>query len=559
MPENGEDRIAVWRRRWERNPSWVKDVIAALGKEPHQQAAARILRLSWYSKKNGFQPLTFSPGRPAQILDLRGIPFRQADLENVALPLALLEGADFFKANLRNADLSFVSARRAVFHDAHLDGANLTAARLEGADLSLAHLAGADLTRAHLEGADLGWTDLKEAKLISAHLDEAILEKTSAEKADFSESSLINVNLPMAQCREANFSGARLPGARFVAAHLEGASFAGADLQGADLSLTYLEAADFSSADLKRAELARAQLDRADFSAAILIEANLSVVRLTGALLKNADLREANFQSAVLEKADLADANLTGANLADASLLEANLEGSDLRGADLIGCRLRSRGSSASVNDYTCFGYLKDSETGASKHDMKTGPLFQSLSKLDRHEREEFDPALAQHLCNQVRLLYRDNGFSRQAAMYFEEENYWLTRICLRGGQWWRYLTRRLFLELFVGYGERPGRLVVTGLVLIFLWALLFLFNGVWAGGRMIDYDMTSWVNSLQAFIPDLWICILFSLQCFTTISLGTVLPAGGLSHALASLEGLVGLFIIALGIVTFVRKAVRD
>jgi hypothetical protein len=156
-------------------------------------------------------------------------------------------------------------------------------------------------------------------------------------------------------------------------------------------------------------------------------------------------------------------------------------------------------------------------------------------------------------------MLYRDNGYFSTAAQYYEQENYWFTRHLRMGKRWGRYLIRYLFLETMMGYGERPLRIVLTGLSLILLFGLLFMVTGVGIPGHTIEYSLFAEIESGRQLVSDLWSCILFSIQCFTTINLGIIKPINVVSLSLATFEGLIGIFMIALWLVVFVRKAIRD
>lgn len=559
MPEKHDERIKLWRQRWESDPSRVTDIITCLREKSFPETSRRIARLSWYTQSNGFMPLTFSSDRSRLILDLRGIPLRNADLKDVILPFTLLDGADFYKANLQNADLSFVRAHGASFHQADMKNVKLVAARLEGADLSMAVLASADLSRAHLEGADLGWSDLTDATLVSASLEGATMEKMKAERGDFSDAKLSRVNLSMSLCKEAVFTNARLQGARLVAAHLERANFVGANLEDADLSLAYMERSYLNFSALKRADLTRAHLEGADLGEANLSGANLFAVHFEGAGLRKTSLNKANLKAARLEQTDLRQADLRGSNLSEASLLRANLEGADLREADLGRSQFRLPGFSASIDEETRFGWKAQKEEKARLERDSFRWLLPPLSRIDKSARKSFPVKTARHLCNQIRMLYRDNGLFHLAGSYFEQENYWLTRYYKARGASWTYLIRLILFEWFTGYGEKPLRIVTTGGMLILLFAFLYLFSGVTTSGYAINYDLASGFMSFGVFIQDFWTCLLFSVQCFVTLGLGSILPISGFSQTLASLEGLLGVFGIMLGVVTFVRKAVRE
>jgi uncharacterized protein YjbI with pentapeptide repeats len=503
----------------------VKDVLKCLREDPPEEAASRIVSLAWYSPQNGFSPLTVSPDKPAHILDLRGIPLRGQNLENIVIPFALLDEADLFKVNLTGANLSFVRARGVSLHEAILEKAILIAAHLEGADLSMARLNGADLSRARLDGADLGWAELSGATLVSASLENAVLEKVQAERADFSGAALISADFSLARCSGAKFEGANFRGARFVTVHLEKANLTDAILDSVDLSLSYLDKASLVSADLKEANLSNCQFPGADFSNADMRDADLSGSTLDGAVMSVAILFGAKLDGASLQGADLSEVDLKEASLRETSLVRANLSGADLRRADLTNCRFRSQSGAALVDGDTRFGYVSPKPDDLDV----AGWLVPPLSHLSKEERDDIDFNKVESLSRQVRLLYRDSGFAAIAAGYYEQECYWQTRSLRARGAWWKFLPRLTFFEYFAGYGERPGRIVFSGYV------------------------------PMGAFISDLWTCLLLSVQCFSTLGLGLLKPAWGFSHAMATLEGLVGFFVITLAIVTYVRKATRN
>lgn len=559
MPESSDDRIKSWRQRWEIDPGRIAEIITCLLKEPLQEAARRITRLTWYTEKNGFHPLTFSTDRSNLILDLRGIPLRNADLKGIIIPFALLEGADFFKADLENANLSFIRAYGATFHQAHLEGVNLTAARLDAADFSMALLPKANLSRAHLEGTDLGWAMLDEAKLIFANGDGAVMERVHARKADFTTARFNQANLAMASCSGAIFANASFQNARFIAAHLEGANLVGANLEGADLSLAYLEGSHLNYAVLKRADLTRAHLESADLREADLASANLYATYLNGAGLEKARLQKTTLQGATLQGGNLRRADLRGANLSGASLLKANLGGADLREAELVNCQLRTPDYCAIIDDDTQFGWKEGEEPQRFPGRDSSQWLVPPLPKLVKDERKLDRLKSARLLCGQVRLLCRENGLFDRAGIYFEQENYWLTRIAKVRKEWSRYLSRLIFGELVTGYGQRPRRIALTGLILIITFAILFLLGGIEVAGRTVEFNVLSGAGSFTQLIADFWSCFLFSLRCFATLGLSGMEPAGGLSQMLASLEGLLGFITMAMGVVVFVRKMARN
>ncbi len=558
MSEEYDERIHLWRQRWKEHPQWVDDVIASLRRTAPDRTADEIALFPWYTPENGFHPLRFSPQSTSLILDLRGVPLRSLDLSGLQLPFALLEGADFFRTNLKGADLSYCRAIGAVFHQAVLSGARFIAADLKFADLSMADLTDADLTRARLDGADLGWAHLQEAALRDAVLTNARMERIKAEETDFTAADLSGADLSVAICTRAGFENAHLEKAKFVAAHLEEANLIGADLREADLSLAYLNGAYLRNANLRRADLTRVYLDFADLENADLSGAILFASRMIETGLRNANLSAALLKEVDACRADFRGADLKGADLSGAELSGARLEGADLREAILTDCRLRLPGEAATVDENTLFGWIAEDKTGIWGRKSRSSWLVPPPGSLSPEEKEQLDFDQVKTLYNQVRMLFRDNGLYHRAALYFSQDNYWRTRSDLWEGRWGRFLIRWLLFEKFTGYGEKPLRIFFNGMFIIIIFAVLYLFNGFRVGDYLINYNLDSIFTSPGTLFVDFWRSLLFSILSFVTISSESLRPTGGISQALSSLEGFFGLFIIVLGGIVFLRKAVR-
>lgn len=114
-----------------------------------------------------------------------------------------LSGVSFQRANLQDAHLYMAVLEDSSFHGADLSGAILIGAALldtifTGANLAGAHLVGAYLTHANLRGANLRGANLRHADLSSASLRDA----------DLSGADLFGVDLTHADLSGANLCGA---------------------------------------------------------------------------------------------------------------------------------------------------------------------------------------------------------------------------------------------------------------------------------------------------------------------------------------------------------------
>lgn len=118
----------------------------------------------------------------------------------------------------------------------------------------------------------------------------------------------------------------------------------------------------------------------------------------------------------------------------------------------------------------------------------------------------------------------------------------------------WKFKSNLLYLWLealvgrwIFGYGEKPLRPLMTGAVVIVLWAILFLSIGGIDKSGCIDSDNCS-----------IWSCLYFSTVTFTTLGYGDIKPQPGLARLLSSSEAVLGAALMALFIVSLSRKFVR-
>ena len=336
-------------------------------------------------------------------------------------------------------------------------------------------------------------------------------------------------------------------------------------LKGIVLPLAHLEGAllrevDLSGACLQQTNFAKATLVRVNLS-----QANLMLSNLSGVWLGHANLSETMLWGANLFRASLGSADLSRANLSGASLIRANLGGARIDGCILRSINLRSFRGYANCSSTTFFGRTR------GKRKKETTWLFDKCVLKE----QELEPKDAMSICSEIRLCFRDNGLFHKAAMYYEQEEYWRTRAtweeigtwkgCLKKGNRWKsflLLCRYILGERFMGYGEHPGYIIGWSSALVFLCAIIFfLFGFQYETAPRVFEPMTS--SSFVFFSSEAWVyllkCLRFSIENFVTLGFSKMQPAEGLSHWVASLEGIVGVLFVALATVTWARKAIRD
>ena len=309
--------------------------------------------------------------------------------------------------------------------------------------------------------------------------------------------------------RNANLEGAKLQRALLLYANLQESRIWNANLQGAVLEYTNLQGADLLQANLQEAELIRANLQQAR-----LTDANMQGAFLPYANLQGADLRMANLQGAFLQDANLQGANLVNANLKGATLEEAKLQGADLRYASLSKAKL----------------YESEISRETKLDNVEWGPKY-----IIGDEEEGRGYKYAQELYRNLKQWHTEAGIYNIAGeFYFREMT--LRRKVIK---WWpNPLPRALskFISILCGYGEKPFRVVASAAVVVFSMAAIYSISAL------------SFPSALY-----------YSASSFTALGYGLWVSAPeGWVKALGAAEAFAGVFVMALFLITFIRKMTR-
>jgi len=281
--------------------------------------------------------------------------------------------------------------------------------------------------------------------------------------------------------------------------------------------------------------------------------------------MQPAQLQGANLMQAQLQKADLALAQLQGANLMAAELQEAHLLSANLQGALLRMAQLQGA--------YLSHAQLQGAELyrtrleGASLHQVKLSPDTELEDAdwgsyiLGEEKSGLFDWAVSTY--RQLKVWYKNAGISDIEGEFLYREMkckrkqfWWGTRrprlkdlirpfkpkellraIIPRKPHWWTLLT---IYELLCGYGEKLKRII--------LWVFLIIF-----GLAAAYYFWGSFTSS------SFWDTLYYSAASFTALGYGQWAPQPtGWAKGMGAAEAIIGVFLIALFLVTFTRKMTR-
>lgn len=411
---------------------------------------------------------------------------------------------DLSALHLEGANLEQAHLERASLYRVHLERASLRGARLEGAFLGGAHLEKVHLDGAHLEGASLYWLgpDLVTPSFDEVHLEGASLQAVHLERADLSYAHL----------ESAFLDGAHLAGANLSAAHLEGAALHMASLQGASLNGAYLEGARLYGARLEGADLGAAHLEGKTYSVS---DAEVARIRLWvphfSTTLAPVDLTAASFDK---------NSRLNGAVLTGVMLDQVIFDNTNL-----------------TVVEWDRVQRLGDERAA---HKART-----VAEKIDGyHAAARANRALAVALRNQglggdaTRFHYRAELMARYEQYYNLLARLFSRRFYTAPAAFGRWFFSWL-LGAFAGYGDRLGRLFLTYLVTVSVFAVLMYA----VAGRPPSFDS----------LRDVYVLSVTSFH-----GRGIQPPGLHLNDALATLtavEAFFGLAIEGIFIAAFTRR----
>jgi hypothetical protein len=257
--------------------------------------------------------------------------------------------------------------------------------------------------------------------------------------------------------------------------------------------------------DLRGADLRQADLCELDLHGAWLGGANLEGARLFSASLRTAYLAGANLRGADLLRADLCQAELSAANLEGADLRQADVGRARLADANLRDARL----DEADWGDYV----LADEEP----------PYFAQAASVYRGLKRRHTEAGLYDVAGEFH--YREMEARRKAVFWPYDRAAGLSLTAL---------------GLLYGYGERPWRIVSWAAAVVFGLALIHWTFGTVAGG----------------FLDALY----YSAVSFPALGYGAWAPEpeGWAGRFLGAGESFIGVFMMALFLVTFTRKMTR-
>jgi len=308
------------------------------------------------------------------------------------------------------------------------------------------------------------------------------------------------------------------------------------DLKGIILNKAVLSSANFNGSDLSDAKFIGAKLGKAKFNKCK-DKPFPTFASLTSADFSGADLTKAKFIGAFLNSTKFKDANLTKADLSIKKRIRLDLHFTDFRGADLSFADFTERtfhftkleGAYIRGADIT-EAYLGDADWGNYKIGEEIG------------EEKRRDFYNAEHRYRHLKAWYTRAGYYDIAAKFYYRE----MEVKRKASRWhWKrlFFRHRLALEIMrglFGYGERWERILIWIAFVIFGLAAAYYFWGSFSSSSF-------------------WDTLYYSAASFTALGYGQCAPQPtGWAKGMGAAEAVTGVFMMALLLVTFVRKWTR-
>jgi hypothetical protein len=285
----------------------------------------------------------------------------------------------------------------------------------------------------------------------------------------------------------------------------------GGTAEGLDLSgKTFEEGMDLNGRNLSGIILKEAKFPTS-FKREIIEGANLRGTHLENADLTKAHLERADLNDTHLEEANLRHAHLEGATLWDTHLERANLMSTHLQGANLMRTKF-----SPNIN-------LQDVDWGNYILDEEKPVFFDSAVASYRHLKQWYTTAGMYGVAG--KFFYREMEANRKLQSW---KNNFKSKL-------WSWVMR-----ILCGYGEKPERVVISAAVVIFGLAAAYYFWGSFSSSSFLD-------------------TLYYSAASFTALGYGQWAPQPtGWAKGMGAAEAIIGVFMMALLLVTFVRKWTR-
>ena len=113
-----------------------------------------------------------------------------------------------------------------------------------------------------------------------------------------------------------------------------------------------------------------------------------------------------------------------------------------------------------------------------------------------------------------------------------------------------------VLVDLLCAYGESPPRVIVSTLVLNFLCAVAYFFTGILGPEGIVQFDPEAGLGTNLIYFLD---CFYYSITVFTSLGYNNEARQSWIVRPLAGAQAFSGAFMMALFVVVFAKKMMRN
>lgn len=440
-----------------------------------------------------------------EISDISGLSLSDAQVSEFILEE--VECTDFCVENITKK----VGESRCKFIDVMIDGGEIIQFSPEVITINgvcLHNVTGFDLRIPENEETSLNEFTIKNCRLSSLVYEPSVLNRLT----------LKNSVLPFSRFQELEEVSSRA---------LTGNSLIYSDFSGSDLSNTKLTGTKFFGSDLTEANLQETDLRNASFDAATLIGVDFRDARIN---------QQTSFDDPLYLHA-MADSKINGNG------------GDEVHRREKSGLRNRTK------------NYFQNVSANWKR-------LYHSLRKVEKKhkrvkQRKYLIPCIG--IYRDLQRLHSQNGQQKEARRYRIRSREINRKIALTEPNRREWMASELFNRT-MRYGESVRRLAASSAIVVLASTALYLMtDGIRSSEgeqSFTGFGSSDPVGSMLAFLPESVTTTLtslyFSIITFTTLGYGDLQPDGATAKAVASIEALFGVVLIAVLVFVLTRKATR-
>lgn len=420
-------------------------------------------------------------------------------------------------------------------HPERLDGSYLCNLDLTSVDISFQ---GCTLHYSVFDGSNLEGLRLKDVICYFASFREVQMSNANLEDAIFSMVDFSDSNMQILWAREASFTECDL------SKSIVGGDFRHADITNSDFSKSEKGMCDFSYARVIGSDFSKSFLPRVIFKLSDAMYNDFSDSEIGRGRLMLSNMDKCNFQNSTIHDCFAYATALEESDFSRATIRRCEFVETDLYGCIFENVRLDRDTSIKGIY----IGSDRPDKNILERIDVGINEMW------DRHvlERggEDDDRLLEKRMWTYETLqnLSKINSLSRQARQFYLLKKESQREYSLAKRSWVKWISLSAS-KTFMGYAEKPLRLVVWSGFIILAFGLIYSLSGGVEGAEL-DTALP-----FEAPLNSFFESVYFSSMTFTNLGYGDLQPSTWTVRTLATIQSFLGILLTALLVFVLGRR----